>query len=52
MNVDVQLVKKIELIALSKLRETKGLETMVILQRGNRLSITPVTEQEWAVLGV
>jgi predicted RNA-binding protein with PUA-like domain len=52
MNVDVQLVKKIELIPLSTLRETKGLETMVILQRGNRLSITPVTEKEWGVLGV
>jgi predicted RNA-binding protein with PUA-like domain len=52
MNVDVQLVKKIELIPLSALRETKGLETMVILQRGNRLSITPVTEKEWGVLGV
>ena len=32
---------------LAELRAAKGLDEMVILKRGNRLSITPVTEGEW-----
>ena len=43
MLVDVNLVKKTRLLSLSDMREAKGLEEMVLLQRGNRLSITPVT---------
>ena len=46
-NTDVQLVKKIELISLSELRQHPELEGMRILQRGNRLSITPVVAEEW-----
>ena len=46
-NVDVQLVKKIELIPLSELRQHPELERMRILQRGNRLSITPLDPAEW-----
>ncbi len=46
-NVDVQLVKKINLIPLSELRTYPQLERMRILQRGNRLSITPVDPAEW-----
>jgi predicted RNA-binding protein with PUA-like domain len=46
-NVDVQLVKKIELISLSALRTYPELERMRILQRGNRLSITPLDPSEW-----
>ena len=46
-NTDVQLVKKIELIPLSELRLHPELEGMRILQRGNRLSITPVVAEEW-----
>ena len=46
-NTDVQLVKKIELISLSELRLHPELEGMRILQRGNRLSITPVVAEEW-----
>jgi len=46
-NVDVQLVKKINLIPLSDLRTYPQLERMRILQRGNRLSITPVDPAEW-----
>lgn len=46
-NVDVQLVKKINLIPLSELRTHPQLERMRILQRGNRLSITPVDPAEW-----
>jgi len=47
MNVDVQLVKKIALVSLAELREHPELERMRILQRGNRLSITPVDPAEW-----
>jgi predicted RNA-binding protein with PUA-like domain len=47
MLVDVQLVRKTRLLSLAELRETPALESMVILQRGNRLSITPVTAAEW-----
>jgi len=46
-NVDVQFVKKIELISLAELRTYPELEGMRILQRGNRLSITPLDPAEW-----
>lgn len=46
--VDVRLQRKFkETIALSLLREKKPLANMKILQRGSRLSITPVTKKEW-----
>ncbi len=47
MNVDVQLVKKTRLIPLAELRTHPELERMRILQRGNRLSITPLDPAEW-----
>ncbi|HLD16968.1 MAG TPA: EVE domain-containing protein, partial [Coxiellaceae bacterium] len=35
------------------LRENPLLKNMMILRKGNRLSITPVTEKEWeAILSV
>ncbi len=46
-NVDVQLVQKIALISLAELRTHPQLERMRILQRGNRLSITPLDPAEW-----
>ena len=46
-NVEVQLVKKVELISLAELRRHPQLEGMRVLQRGNRLSITPVDPAEW-----
>jgi predicted RNA-binding protein with PUA-like domain len=42
MLVDVKLVMKTRLLSLEELRGCKGLEDLIILQRGNRLSITPV----------
>ncbi len=48
--VDVQLVKKFDrVIALEELRKHASgkLKDMVVLKRGNRLSITPVTKSEW-----
>jgi len=47
LNVDVQLVKKTRLMSLQELRDDPKLESLIILKRGNRLSITPVTTAEW-----
>jgi predicted RNA-binding protein with PUA-like domain len=46
-NVEVRLVEKTRLVALAELRADLALATLTILQRGNRLSITPVTPAEW-----
>jgi predicted RNA-binding protein with PUA-like domain len=46
-NVDVTLVKKTRLAGLAELRAHAELASMRILQRGNRLSITPVQPGEW-----
>jgi len=47
MLVDVKLVRRTRLVGLPELREHRELANMTILQRGNRLSITPVTPAEW-----
>ena len=47
MNVDVQLVSKTRLMSLNELRTYPELAHMRVLQRGNRLSITPVDPREW-----
>lgn len=47
LNVDVKLVRKTRLLSLKELREYPELANMRILQRGNRLSITPVDPKEW-----
>ena len=46
-NVDVKLVKKTRLLSLKELRRHPELERMRTLQKGNRLSITPVDPREW-----
>jgi predicted RNA-binding protein with PUA-like domain len=46
-NVDVKAVRKTRLLPLTEMREVKALAGMRLLQRGNRLSITPVTAAEW-----
>jgi predicted RNA-binding protein with PUA-like domain len=50
MLVDVALVRKTRLLTLAELRATKGLEQMMVLQRGNRLSITPVRAAEMKII--
>jgi predicted RNA-binding protein with PUA-like domain len=47
MNVDMKLVKKTRLVPLAELRAHPELAGLRILQRGNRLSITPVEPAEW-----
>ena len=46
-NVDVKLVRKTRLLPLAEMREAPELATMRTLRKGNRLSITPVTDEEW-----
>jgi predicted RNA-binding protein with PUA-like domain len=47
LNVDVRLVKKTRFVSLADLRAHPKIAGMRVLQRGNRLSITPVTPGEW-----
>ena len=49
-HVDVLLVRKLPLISLSALREQTTLADLKILQRGNRLSITPVEAAHWNII--
>ncbi len=46
-NVDVTLVRKTRLLGLPELHSHAQLASMRVLQRGNRLSITPVDSREW-----
>jgi len=49
--VDVQFVSKLsEVIPLAVLRETPGLEDMMLTRKGSRLSIQPVTAGEWKII--
>ena len=48
--VDIRALRKTPLISLAELRNHKELADMVVLKRGNRLSITPVTASEWRYL--
>ena len=53
LNVDVKLVRKTRLLSLKELRSYPELASLRILQRGNRLSITPVDPREWEfILGL
>jgi len=47
MQVDVRGLKKIPLIGLPQLRQHAELAEMLLLKRGNRLSVMPVTAPEW-----
>ena len=51
--VDVKFVEKIDpVISLEQLKahSTGKLKDMIVLKRGNRLSITPVTKSEWTFI--
>ena len=49
-HVDVKVLKKTRLLSLAEMRATPELGTMRVLARGNRLSITPVSDAEWAAV--
>lgn len=46
-HVDVRALRKTRLIGIAELRQHDELADMVILRRGNRLSITPVSAAQW-----
>ncbi|MBB3117900.1 EVE domain-containing protein [Pseudoduganella violacea] len=48
--VDVKALRKTRLLPLSELRTIAQLEDMVVLQKGSRLSITPVTPGQWKTI--
>jgi predicted RNA-binding protein with PUA-like domain len=45
--VDLKFVRKTRLVGIAELRAQPALAKMQVLQRGNRLSVTPVTSGEW-----
>ena len=49
-NVDVKLAQKTRLLGLKEMREHSALANMRTLQKGNRLSITPVDPKEWTYI--
>ncbi|HEY6135354.1 MAG TPA: EVE domain-containing protein [Rubrivivax sp.] len=53
LQIDVRLLRKTRLLSLAQMRAEPSLAGMRVLQRGNRLSITPVSADEWrAVLAL
>ncbi|MDD5427376.1 MAG: EVE domain-containing protein [candidate division Zixibacteria bacterium] len=51
--VEVQFVLKLpKIIPLEVLKKTPGLQKMMVTRKGNRLSIQPVTSEEWKIIMV
>jgi predicted RNA-binding protein with PUA-like domain len=49
--VDVKYKRKLKrLISLPELKDNAALSSMQLLQKGNRLSILPITEQQWRLI--
>lgn len=49
--VEVEFLEKFNaIITLNDLKKTKGLEKMLVVQKGSRLSINPVTESEFKII--
>ena len=48
--VDIQVIKKTRNLTLPELRATPELAELLVLKKGNRLSITPVDAQHWQVI--
>ncbi len=49
--VDIGFIEKFpQIVPLDTLKATKGLEKMVVTQRGSRLSIQPVTKSEFEIV--
>lgn len=49
--VDVKFKRKLKrTIPLTELKQQAGLEEMALVRRGNRLSIMPVSTQEWEII--
>ncbi|MBB4844901.1 putative RNA-binding protein with PUA-like domain [Paucibacter oligotrophus] len=50
LHVDVRFGRKTRLLSLAEMRAEPRLQSMRVLQAGNRLSITPVSTEEWRAL--
>ena len=48
--VDVQALRKTRTLALPEMRGVPALADMIVLRKGNRLSITPVTQAQWSAI--
>jgi len=49
--VDISLRRRLARpVGLPELRRTRGLEKMVLLRKGSRLSVQPVTAEEWGIV--
>lgn len=48
--ISVQLLKKSNYISIEALRKIEQLKNLQVLRKGNRLSITKVTKEEWEVI--
>ena len=49
--VDIKFVERFPgIVPLSELKETPGLEKMVVTQKGSRLSVQPVTREEFEIV--
>ncbi len=49
--VDVKAIEKFpEIVTLERMRGMKGLEGMLLLKKGSRLSVQPVSSGEWKVI--
>ncbi len=46
-SIDVRATEKGRYLPLAEMRTVPALESMVLLQKGSRLSISPVTRSEW-----
>jgi predicted RNA-binding protein with PUA-like domain len=50
-SVDIRFVERFPtLVSLAKLKETKGLEQMMVTRKGARLSVPPVPESEFGIV--
>ena len=50
MLVNIKAIRKTRLLGLPEMRACEALAEMQVLKKGSRLSITPVTAQEWAAV--
>ena len=48
--VDVQVLRKIPTLSLAQMRDRADLDGMLVLKKGNRLSITPVEPRHWKAI--
>ncbi|MES2126410.1 MAG: EVE domain-containing protein [Pseudomonadota bacterium] len=49
-SIDIKMLRKVDLLPLAALRAMPELAEMVLLQKGSRLSISPVTPGQWRTI--